>query len=50
VSVFLTQPALGYREIGELISMPTGSIGPIRARSLARLARDTRLRAVSGPH
>jgi RNA polymerase sigma factor (sigma-70 family) len=50
VSVLLTQPALGYREIGELISMPTGSIGPIRARSLARLARDTRLRAVSGPH
>lgn len=46
VRVLLTQPALDYRQIGELLSMPVGSIGPIRARALARLARDPELRAV----
>ncbi|MEA2224100.1 MAG: hypothetical protein QOH83_2476 [Solirubrobacteraceae bacterium] len=49
VTVLLTQPTLEYREVGELLSMPTGSIGPIRARSLARLARDAQLRALSEP-
>ena len=44
--VLLTQPTLDYREIGALLSMPVGSIGPIRARALARLARDPQLRAV----
>jgi RNA polymerase sigma factor (sigma-70 family) len=47
LNVLLTQPMLGYREIGEALSMPTGSIGPIRARALSRLARDTQLRAVT---
>jgi len=47
VTVLLRQPTLGYHEIGELLRMPIGSIGPIRARSLARLARDPQLRAVS---
>jgi RNA polymerase sigma factor (sigma-70 family) len=47
--VLLNQPTLGYREIGELLSMPTGSIGPIRARSLRRLARDASLRALNDP-
>jgi RNA polymerase sigma factor (sigma-70 family) len=46
VTVLLVQP-LAYREIGELLSMPTGSIGPIRARAFARLARDAQLRALS---
>lgn len=45
--VLLTQPTLDYREIGELLGMPVGSIGPIRARGLERLARDPRLRAVA---
>jgi len=45
--VLMTQPGLDYREIAELLSMPVGSIGPIRARALARLARDPHLRAVS---
>jgi RNA polymerase sigma factor (sigma-70 family) len=45
--VLLTQPTLEYREVGELLSMPVGSIGPTRARSLARLACDTQLRAVA---
>ena len=49
VTVLLTQPTLEYREVAALLSMPTGSIGPIRARSLARLARDAQLRALSEP-
>jgi len=46
VTVLLTQPALDYRQVGEQLSMPVGSIGPIRARALARLARDANLRAI----
>jgi RNA polymerase sigma factor (sigma-70 family) len=46
LAVLLTQPALDYREVGELLCMPVGSIGPIRARALARLARDPQMRAV----
>ena len=48
VTVLLTQPELDYRRLGEELSMPLGSIGPSRARALARLARDPHLRAVSG--
>jgi RNA polymerase sigma factor (sigma-70 family) len=33
-----------YREISTKLAMPVGSIGPIRARSLARLQRDADLR------
>jgi RNA polymerase sigma factor (sigma-70 family) len=40
-------PPLGYAEISAMISVPVGSIGPIRARSLARLARHPRLRALA---
>lgn len=47
--VLLNQPTLEYRQIGELLSMPTGSIGPIRERSLMRLARDASLRALNEP-
>ena len=47
MTVLLTQPTLEYREVAALLRMPIGSIGPIRARSLARLARDAQLRALS---
>lgn len=47
VTVLLTQPELDYRQIGQLLSMPVGSIGPIRARALARLARSPELRALT---
>jgi RNA polymerase sigma factor (sigma-70 family) len=45
--VLLTQPNLDYRQIGEQLGMPVGSIGPIRGRALARLARDEQLRALA---
>ena len=47
VTVLLTEPELDYRQVGERLSMPVGSIGPSRTRALARLARDARLRAVA---
>jgi len=46
--VLLTRPELNYGEISDLLSMPQGSIGPIRARSLARLARHTAVREFRG--
>jgi RNA polymerase sigma factor (sigma-70 family) len=47
LTVLVAEPALDYRQVGELLSMPVGSIGPIRARSLARLARHPELRALN---
>jgi RNA polymerase sigma factor (sigma-70 family) len=43
MTVLVAQPALDYGQISELLSMPRGSIGPIRARALMRLARDHEL-------
>jgi RNA polymerase sigma factor (sigma-70 family) len=44
--VLLARPALDYRQISALLSIPVGSIGPTRSRSLSRLSRHPRLRAV----
>jgi hypothetical protein len=44
--VLLTKPALHYQQVSALLSIPIGSIGPTRSRSLARLSRHPRLRAV----
>lgn len=46
VTILLLEPALDYRQVAERLHMPIGSIGPTRARALARLARDEQLRAV----
>ena len=46
MTVFVTQAAVDYSHVSELLSMPIGSIGPIRARSLARLSRDRGLLAL----
>ena len=39
-----TEDAANYAQIGATLDMPIGSIGPIRARSLARLQRHRELR------
>jgi RNA polymerase sigma factor (sigma-70 family) len=44
--VLTTNPELSYEEVGRLLSMPVGSIGPTRARSLDRLRRDGALQAL----
>jgi RNA polymerase sigma factor (sigma-70 family) len=37
------EPSLPYEEIARRLGMPVGSIGPTRARSVARLQRDSRV-------
>jgi RNA polymerase sigma factor (sigma-70 family) len=39
MTLLLAQPSLDYQQISDRLLMPVGSIGPIRARSLARLSR-----------
>jgi hypothetical protein len=46
MTVFVAHAADDYSQVSELLSMPIGSIGPIRARSLARLSRDRGLIAL----
>jgi DNA-directed RNA polymerase specialized sigma24 family protein len=43
--MLIAEPAPSYAEISAALGMPIGSIGPIRARSLARLRRDPALTA-----
>ncbi len=54
LTLLLVQPTLDYQQISDRLAMPVGSIGPIRARSLARLSRNAELRAlrdgVSAPY
>jgi RNA polymerase sigma factor (sigma-70 family) len=44
VTAIVAQPNLDYQQLGELLEMPVGSIGPTRARGLAVLERDNELR------
>jgi RNA polymerase sigma factor (sigma-70 family) len=44
MTLLVAQPDLDYQQLGTLLEMPTGSIGPTRARGLARLERDAELR------
>lgn len=46
VTLLAAQPTLDYAQVGSLLAMPVGSIGPTRARGLARLERHTELRSV----
>jgi RNA polymerase sigma factor (sigma-70 family) len=46
MTLLVSEPALEHRQISAALSMPMGSIGPIRARSLARLRRHADLRAL----
>ena len=42
----LAEPEPSYAEVARALEMPIGSIGPTRARALARLRRDHRLASV----
>ncbi len=44
LTLIATDTASDYRQISSTLDMPIGSIGPIRARSLARLQRHPELR------
>jgi RNA polymerase sigma factor (sigma-70 family) len=44
MTLIATDTTIDYQHISSTLQMPIGSIGPIRARSLARLQRHTELR------
>ncbi len=44
MTLIVSQPDLSYEHISATLDMPVGSIGPIRARSLARMQRHAELR------
>jgi RNA polymerase sigma factor (sigma-70 family) len=46
MSMLVASPDLSYEEVSRRLAMPVGSIGPTRARSLDRLRRCRRLRAL----
>jgi RNA polymerase sigma factor (sigma-70 family) len=50
VAILFADPAPSYEEISRTLGMPIGSIGPTRARILARLRRDPVLVTAIGDH
>ncbi|HEV7807952.1 MAG TPA: sigma-70 family RNA polymerase sigma factor [Solirubrobacteraceae bacterium] len=47
MTLLLAQPAMDYETVSTTLRMPRGSIGPTRARSIARLRCHSELRSVS---
>lgn len=47
LTLLLNDPPLSYARISEILGMPQGSIGPTRARCLARLRRSPYLRGLT---
>jgi RNA polymerase sigma factor (sigma-70 family) len=47
LTLLLRDPPLSYAEIGAILGMPPGSIGPTRQRCLRRLSRSPRLAGLS---
>lgn len=50
MTVLTVHPDLSYEEVGRRLSMPVGSIGPTRVRSLERLRRSNELRALQAAY
>jgi RNA polymerase sigma factor (sigma-70 family) len=50
LSVLFSDPPPSYEDISRRLGMPTGSIGPTRARILERLRRDPALASVLASH
>jgi RNA polymerase sigma factor (sigma-70 family) len=46
IALLASDPAVGYEDISRTLVMPTGSIGPTRARGLARLLGHPELQAI----
>jgi RNA polymerase sigma factor (sigma-70 family) len=46
MTLLVAQPTLDYQELSTTLTMPIGSIGPIRARSMARLRRHRELHSL----
>jgi RNA polymerase sigma factor (sigma-70 family) len=50
MTMLVSDPAPDYEELSTVLAMPIGSIGSLRARSLARLQRHPELRSFSSEH
>lgn len=46
MTLLVAQPTMDYEQLSRTLTMPIGSIGPIRARSMARLRRHRELRGL----
>lgn len=46
MTLIVARPDASYESISRTLDMPLGSIGPMRARSLARLQRDPEVRSL----
>jgi RNA polymerase sigma factor (sigma-70 family) len=46
MTLLVANPELSYEDVGRTLGMPVGSIGPTRRRSISRLERSERLRAL----
>jgi RNA polymerase sigma factor (sigma-70 family) len=46
MTVLVAKPDMSYEQVGRVLGMPVGSIGPTRQRSISRLQRSSRLRAL----
>lgn len=49
LTMLYAEPGIGYRELSRELHIPTGSIGPTRARTLAKLRHTSALRRYLGP-
>lgn len=47
ITLLAADPPCDYQTISALLDMPLGSIGPVRARSLQKLAENPQLRAIA---
>jgi RNA polymerase sigma factor (sigma-70 family) len=50
LSLLVAEPAPSYEQIGQILEIPVGSIGPTRARSLTRLRREAALAGLTADH
>lgn len=48
IRLLIEEPALSYDQVSSVLRMPRGSLGPTRARCIARLRGDAHLAAVAG--
>ena len=50
LSAFAVEPALSYKQVGERVGIPVGSVGPTRQRCIERMRRDPRICALLDEH
>jgi DNA-directed RNA polymerase specialized sigma24 family protein len=46
MTLMIARPGMSYEQVGEVLGMPIGSIGPTRLRCMARLSHMPEIRAL----